>query len=295
MKVILGCPLEDGQTGVYLRNALEELGHTVPACINARIGKGPLAMLEAIQHHRPDFVLLTKDPSYKPILEAMSKKTIVVVWAFDPRTELAISDEFKHCHILYTNEADYLDKYREFGIKRVEWLSEGIDPTIHKRSMVTSQDIMRYNADVSFAGNILGIHVGRKELIARIAEEFNKFKVYSTVFNEEHNKMVQCSHVNIGHSGWPHISLSMSARDYRIMGAGGFLLTNHVKDIETWFEVGKMCDTYRTIDECIEKIKYYLEHDDERYEMAEYGYKVVHEKHKFSDRLRVMIQHVQEL
>ncbi|KKM77022.1 hypothetical protein LCGC14_1374300, partial [marine sediment metagenome] len=91
----------------------------------------------------------------------------------------------------------------------------------------------------------------------------------------------------------PNVQLSMSARDYRIMGAGGFLLTNHVDGIEDWFEIGKMCDTYRSPEECLTKIKYYLEHEDERKTIAAYGQKVVHEKHKFSDRLREVIIRVQ--
>ena len=108
------------------------------------------------------------------------------------------------------------------------------------------------------------------------------------------NKLCQLSKIVLGNSTWPKVELSMSARDYRVMGAKGFLLTNHVKGIEEWFEVGKMCDTYKSPEECVEKIRYYLNNEDKRKAIAEYGMKVVHEKHKFSDRLMKVIEKVEK-
>ena len=81
----------------------------------------------------------------------------------------------------------------------------------------------------------------------------------------------------------------MSARDYRIMGAGGFLLTNHVEGIDEWFKIGTECDTYKTPEEAKEKFLYYCDHPKERLVIAEAGYKVAHEKHRFKHRMEKVI------
>ncbi|GAF95341.1 unnamed protein product [marine sediment metagenome] len=165
----------------------------------------------------------------------------------------------------------------------------------HRIEPIVYKDTLAYAADVAFAGSDLTIHDGRHEILETLRKENSfEFEHWTNVFNRDHNKMCQCTKINIGHSGWPRVALSMSARDYRIMGAGGFLLTNYVDGIEDWFEIGKMCDTYRSPEECLEKIRYYLEHEEERKAIAEYGQKVAHEKHKFSDRLREVIAKVEE-
>ena len=175
------------------------------------------------------------------------------------------------------------------GLNNLHWLSEGVAPIWHNKTPYDQVDIEKYDADVSFAGSCLGLHEGRTELLDALEKSPFKYKRWHEVYNLEHSKMVQISKINIGHSGWPKVRLSMSARDYRIMGAGGFLLTNYVDGMEDWFEIGKMCDVYRTPQECIEKIAYYLAHPELRTAIAEYGYRICHAKHKFSDRIRTML------
>ena len=70
------------------------------------------------------------------------------------------------------------------------------------------------------------------------------------------------------------------------MAAGGFLLEQHCIDIDKWFDIGKECVTYNTNEDCLTKIKYYLEHEDERKQIALEGQKSAHKKHKYIDRIK---------
>jgi hypothetical protein len=53
--------------------------------------------------------------------------------------------------------------------------------------------------------------------------------------------------------------------------SGGFLLTEYMPDIEHFFKVGEECDVFYSEKDLLEKIKYYLEHDDERERIARKG------------------------
>jgi len=303
MKLVLGFPQADKQTGVYVKEGFEELGHDVVAVNDPRVSPtSPQEILSLVDTHKPDFVFLAKDPRYNSVVEELASKVLTVMWNVDARYDIKIFLDtcgplYKHCHLKFTIEQGNLDAYGQAGVSDIYWLSEGIAPKWHFKSGVpTTVDHIKYYCDVAFAGSITNIHEGREEVIRTIRQSSDAFDFvhFQGVFNLEHNKMCQAAAINLGHSGWPKVRLSMSARDYRVMGAGGFLLTNHVDGIEEWFEVGKMCDTYRTPAECVEKIKFYLDHPKLRKDIAQYGMEQMHLKHKFSDRLKIVVDKVKE-
>jgi len=299
LELIVGFPLKDAQTGLYVKEGFEELGHKVVAINDPRVFPGPEQILILAEEYKPDFIFIAKDPRYNNIIEELTKKFIVAMWNVDVRYDIndflsTCGPLYKYCQLKFTIEKGNLEKYKKAGIENIYWLSEGISPKWHTKTPCTMDDMLKYVSEISFTGNILGLQEGRQELINKL-KELPGFKHFNGIFNLEHNKLCQISKINIGHSGWPKVELSMSARDYRIMGAGGFLLTNHVEGIENWFEVGKMCDTYKSPEECVEKIKYYLENYELRKQIAEYGYRAVQEKHKFSDRLKEIVEHVRRI
>lgn len=56
-----------------------------------------------------------------------------------------------------------------------------------------------------------------------------------------------------------------------IMAAGGFVLTNYCAETAELFEEGKEITMFRTPEELVEKVSYYLEHEDERKAIAAAG------------------------
>ena len=52
---------------------------------------------------------------------------------------------------------------------------------------------------------------------------------------------------------------------------------------------------YSNEEECLEKIKYYLEHDDERKKIAYSGQKKVMEKHTIKSRMDDLMEKVEEM
>ena len=74
-----------------------------------------------------------------------------------------------------------------------------------------------------------------------------------------------------------------------IMGAGGFLLTNYQNDFAMHFVDGEDYVSYSDREDMLDKIKYYLEHEDERRAIAENGCRKVREEHTYTQRLSEII------
>jgi len=63
----------------------------------------------------------------------------------------------------------------------------------------------------------------------------------------------------------------LNQRTFEILGSGGFLLTDHVKGIEEIFKIGEHCDTWKTLEELKEKMKFWLANDARRKEVVKAG------------------------
>lgn len=74
-----------------------------------------------------------------------------------------------------------------------------------------------------------------------------------------------------------------------IMGAGGFLLSNFQNDFSMHFEEGKHYVCYDGMEDMLQKISYYLQHDMERQEIARSAYEEIKVKHTYERRLEEIL------
>lgn len=106
-------------------------------------------------------------------------------------------------------------------------------------------------------------------------------------------KVFQCSKINLNLTS-KSIKTGVPLRIFDIMGAGGFLLTNYQQELPEYFNIGEDLDIYESEDDLIDKIRYYLEHEEERTQIAENGRKKVREcytwKQRIEDIMAVMEQ-----
>lgn len=86
------------------------------------------------------------------------------------------------------------------------------------------------------------------------------------------------------------IQSGLSQRIWDVMGCGGFLLTNYQEELPEYFEIGKDLECYENISDCIQKIQYYLAHDDIRREIAANGYKKVKAMHTYTIRIAQILK-----
>ncbi len=88
------------------------------------------------------------------------------------------------------------------------------------------------------------------------------------------------------------IKSGIPLRAFDIMGSGGFLLTNFQADFLDDFIPGEDFAYYENREDLVEKINYYLTHDEERAAIAANGHDKVARNHTFRHRVRVMLASV---
>lgn len=85
------------------------------------------------------------------------------------------------------------------------------------------------------------------------------------------------------------IKSGIPLRAMDIMGNGGFLLTNYQEELLEYFEPDRDFVYYTNYEELLEKVDYYLAHDDEREEIARSGCAKVRGEHTFKQRLEYIL------
>lgn len=101
-------------------------------------------------------------------------------------------------------------------------------------------------------------------------------------------KVFYMSKINLNISS-RSIESGIPQRVFDIMAVGGFVLTNYQPEIEEYFVIGEDLDVYHNVNELIEKVGFYLKHEDVRIRMAMNGYQKVRKYHTYENRLRVIL------
>ncbi len=138
---------------------------------------------------------------------------------------------------------------------------------------------------------MLAREITRRErlLIISALSRRHPFKLYSSVEEKMLRHVEFCGTVS-SHYGMPkvfkaskinlnisykQITVGMPLRVLDIMGAGGFLLSNYQEELVENFRPGVDCVIYESIEDAIVKAEYYLEHEEERMEIAHNGHEAV--------------------
>lgn len=306
MKILLLFPMKDGQTGPAIKYAFNRLGHKVePVDAKLNPDEGYTRALE----FKPDLVFCSRTQALtKTVLKIKDKfkKVVVCMWNVDGRDNINrwsyLFDLIRLCDLHFVVDSGSLKEWRLIN-QNTHWLPQGLQSEIYnKPKRITQNDKDRYESDVTFAGDLGSrIHWQRIKYIEAIKKAGIKFKLWNRnqgVWNEQHNKMVTLTKINLGCTIYFGPGNGVSVRNYKIMGAGGFLLDLWPEKIHSHFPLQdgkKIMDTYTDPEDLIKKINYYLEHEDERKEIAERGYEWVRANARYIDRMKEVIRFVKEV
>jgi len=323
--IFLVSPMLDEQSGTYIHNSLVQMGHKVAFFDWKYISQEKGAeymnteLLSATKELKPDLTIIIKGLGITGETVQRMKSIYnhpIVGWIFDVTLGGTLVKDvppyvnfIKKMDTFYTIDNDAVPELKSLGVN-AKWLSEGCYIPSHKETVFNFIQKKKYGCDVVFLGSVGAIHSNREKILERLHEEGFDFKIYGEVYypygkepvwvkdhhtgfaaiNDYHSLVCNASKVVIGIDGWPERDKAYSARIYRTLCAGGFLLTNHTKGIEKEFTPGKHLDTYKTTDELVKKLLKYLGDDDLRDKISKQGQKLVQEKHTFKDRLHIILE-----
>jgi len=181
--------------------------------------------------------------------------------------------------IVFAAQHDAVQSFRESGINAI-WLPHCVDPLAYPRYNLAST-----KTDVCFVGHVNSDN--RVDFLDRMFKEFPNFFYGQRLFEQASRKYAESKIcLNIA------MKNDVNMRCFEVMGAGGFLLTDVTQSMDMLFEDKKHCALYTTLDEAVEKARYYITNNQERKEIAKAGYNEVISYHKISDRCKVMIEQI---
>jgi spore maturation protein CgeB len=76
----------------------------------------------------------------------------------------------------------------------------------------------------------------------------------------------------------------IKGRTFEVPGSGGFLLTDYVPHLEKYLEPEREVGVFRSTDELVERVGWWLAHPEERAAVAEAGYRRVLAEHTYDHR-----------
>lgn len=224
-------------------------------------------LITLVSFLKPDVVIFSKcNNMHYRVVDECNKYSSTVLWYMDA---------------MHNFDQELIEK-----IKRVNLFVSGVEGIIYygkkynKRTIFVPQcpdeklNFLRrdidYEYDVTFIGNVSsnGVHANR----AQYKKELN-FTHFTNAYGVDHNKIVNQSKINLNFS--PVGGDGTSVRVFKILAAGGFLLTTPWKNMENTFEIGEHLDTFCSPDDLKEKIFYYLENYQERNNIRIAGYDLV--------------------
>ena len=130
------------------------------------------------------------------------------------------------------------------------------------------------------------VHLYTSDPIDNIPNIINKGFVE---YGEKMAYVFKCSKINLNMTS-KAIKTGLPLRIFDILGCQGFLITNFQSEIPEYFEDGVDLVTYESLPDLEEKINYYLQHEEERLEIAKNGYEKVKNYYTFVHCLTQIIR-----
>lgn len=244
------------------------------------------SILEAqIEGFKPDLIIVEKvmGLTYEMIMDLKKRFNVPIVqWTFDHMGKVLGEDRWKWWgkqakafDLTFNSEDCMHEKYLKEGIKH-RIIRQGFNHEIFKKVEVDKGNKIKYSSDVMFVG---GAHnKWRQKFITDLTEDKKiKFNWYSQTYLKKLNIAGNCSKIGIATNYDDTEDRGWSNKIAEYMGMGLLVLSPHLPSMDKEGFIDKGNIVYykaHDLDDLRSKIKYYLEHEEERKLIAESGRKL---------------------
>lgn len=259
-------------------------------------------ILEAqIKYYKPDILYIMCMGNFSSnFLLYLKKKYKLFIVGQHAAPWIKIMMDLSGYDLLLSSLPNFVDRFRKQN-KNAEYFKLGFEHTILSK-FPKQQRI--YNC--SFIGSISKNHQKSFHLLTeaakRVAIDFwgpgrGRLKSNSFIYNHHHgavwgrdmyNIMMQ-SKISINR----HIDIAENyannMRLYESTGCGALLITDKKDNLGELFEIDKEIVAYQNADDLVDKIKYYLEHEEERKKIAQAGQQRTLREHTYENRMKELI------
>lgn len=234
-------------------------------------------IIKLVSENRPKYVLWAAFAEGYEVQESTfdairQKGTKIVGWFFDDEVRFDFYSKWWVPHLDYvvTNDSEAVPKYRELSA----WVTHGIPDT--GSAPKREQWDVKEKYDVSFIGSTQADRLqyiqalkGRNIPVHLLGARWGGFVPY-----EEMMEIFGTSKINLNFSKtYKYMKFGIKGRIFKVCLSGGFLLTEYVPGIEKFFEIDREIVCFHNQEEMVDKVIYYLNHDEERRAIARAGWK----------------------
>jgi hypothetical protein len=226
------------------------------------------------------FIIENYTSTWLPVKEISESKKLKIFWSIDSHCVLQ-----QHQHlcqllkidILLNSTESYIPSY-EGLVKKSYWF-----PNSYPDDLMYPMNIEK-TVDIGFCGNVLNR--------GHVIDSLDKYEIKKDIF------VIGDDMVNTINSYKIHLNCNISNdinyRTFETCGCGTMLLTNYTPGLEKLFDIGKEIVVYTSIEDLDNKVKYYLENEDERNMIAESGHQRVKRDHTYFQRSKKLIDIINE-
>ncbi|MCX7855698.1 MAG: glycosyltransferase [Anaerolineae bacterium] len=185
--------------------------------------------------------------------------------------------------VVFIAQKDYLERFqRAVGHDQVYWLPLAAAPDVHR------DHALPRIYDVGFVGNVTRAHrkTARARRLRLIAERFRTNDFYRVYMPEEVGRVYSQSRIVFNCS----IAGDVTMRVFEGTACGALVLTDAIANgLDELFEIGREIVVYQDDKDLLEKIVYYLAHDDERERIARAGQERTLREHTYVHRMQMLV------
>ena len=226
------------------------------------------------------FIIENYTSEWLPISEISNSKKLKIFWSIDSHCVL---DQHRtlcrilNIDILLNSTEGYIPNYDGL-VKKSYWF-----PNSYPDELMFPKNIEK-SVDIGFCGNVLNR--------GHVIDSLDKYNIKKDLF------VIGDDMVNAINSYKIHfnknIADDINYRTFETTGCGTFLLTNYTPGLEKLFDIGKEIVVYNDLNDLDNKVKYYLENEEERKKIAKAGYERSKKDHTYFERSKKLIQIINE-
>jgi len=294
---------------IHFVAAFEHMGHEVgffdtgDRSLYRDFAELNLALIEHVANWRPDviFCVLMHYEVWSETLDLIRTKSpaLVVNWGTDDSWKFVQASRFfaEHVDLHVTTDqatADAAPSQRLDNVLLSQWAASAA-------ASAEPCPSLSYSYDVSFVGSMYGY---RAEWIAELQASgiqvscFGHGTENGVVSAAEIPKIYRTSRISLNFSGAGqnpggvglHDKRQIKARTFEVPGAGGFLLTEIAPGLERYFSIGREVVAFESPSELVDRVRYYLDHPDERDAVVRAGYARTIAEHTYAQRISKILE-----
>lgn len=267
-------------------------------------------LIERASNYKPDLLLvfMGENISLDSLRKIRSMGLPTANWIFDSlllahskKIVSAMRSDYDRIFII-----DSQDVLADLGLDgaNISTLALACNPDVHRRINLSDSERKEYRSDIAFVGTVTP---EREKILSRlgdfdlkiwgrwprrepsIKDKYRKKDIYAAEAAKIYRaaKIILDFHTLYGREEKIY---NVTPRVFEVPASGGFVLTNDIPQLSSFYKVGEEIIVYKSIDDLRSLIKYYLLHEDKREEIARRAYARAHREHTYRNRLETLLK-----